>query len=114
MSARLKAKPEAVHSNEGFGIVYAQKYLTGRLVVRTLRHMDSAVLFSKPESNMSAKKTAADFRIEQIQKATVNGKAVKLFSAYEKRGDAFVHIGKFTAPAKTANKNLWEIAAAAE
>jgi hypothetical protein len=63
---------------------------------------------------MSTTKTAADFRIEQVQKATVNGKQVKLFNAFEKRGDAFVHIGKFTAPAKTANKNLWQIAASAE
>ena len=63
---------------------------------------------------MTNTKTATDFRIEQIQKATVNGKAVKLFSAFEKRGDAFVHVGKFTAPAKTANKNLWLIVAAAE
>jgi len=59
-------------------------------------------------------KTAADFRIEQVQKATMNGKQVKLFTAYEKKGDSFVHIGKFSAPAKTANKNLWLIAAAAE
>jgi hypothetical protein len=44
----------------------------------------------------------------------VNGKNVKTFSALEKQGDAFVHIGKFTAPAKTANKNLWQIAASAE
>lgn len=60
-------------------------------------------------------KTAADFRIEQIQKATVNGKQVKIFTAYAKQqGDAFVHVGKFTAPAKTANKNLWAIAADAQ
>lgn len=59
-------------------------------------------------------KTAADFRIEQIQKATVNGKQVKIFTAYAKQGDAFVHVGKFTAPAKTANKNLWTIAADAQ
>ena len=56
-------------------------------------------------------KTAADFRIEQIQRATVNGKAVKIFTAYQKDGEDFVHVGKFTANARTANKNLWLIAA---
>lgn len=57
-------------------------------------------------------KTAENFRIEQIQKATVNGRAIKMFSAYEQKGDAFIHIGKFTAPVKTANRDLWKIAAA--
>ena len=57
--------------------------------------------------------TSADFRIEQIQRATVNGRAVKMFTAFQKQGDAFVHFGKFTAPAKTANKNLRQIAAVA-
>ena len=57
-------------------------------------------------------KTAADFRIEQVQKATVAGRQVKLFSAFKKQGDAFIHVGKFSAPIKTANKNLWLIAAA--
>lgn len=33
--------------------MYAQKCLTGRFSVRTLMHMGSAVLFSKPESSMS-------------------------------------------------------------
>lgn len=37
--------------------MYAQKCLTGRFCVRTLMHMDSAVLASKPESNMT---TASD------------------------------------------------------
>lgn len=55
-------------------------------------------------------KTAADYRIEQVQKATVNGKLVKLFDAFEREGDAFVFVGKFRAPANTANKNLWLIA----
>ena len=55
-------------------------------------------------------KTAADYRIEQIEKATVNGQAVKVFDAFERDGDAFVFVGKFRAPVKTANKNLWLIA----
>lgn len=58
-------------------------------------------------------KTAADFRIEGIQKANVNGKPVKMFTAFIKQGDAFVHHGKFSAPIKTANKELWKIAAEA-
>ena len=57
--------------------------------------------------------TAADFRIEQIQRATVNGKAVKIFTAYQNEEGAFVYVGKFTAPAKIANKHLWLIAAEA-
>lgn len=56
---------------------------------------------------------ATDYRIEAITKATVNGRAVKIFKAYRKDGDAFVFCGEFTAPAKTANKNLWQIADAA-
>ena len=48
---------KAVHSNERFGTVYAQQYLTGCFSVRTLMHMDSAVLFSKPESTMSKQTT---------------------------------------------------------
>jgi len=58
-------------------------------------------------------KTAADFRIENIQKATLNGVQVKLFTAFMKQGDAFVHHGKFSAAVKTANRDLWKIAAEA-
>jgi hypothetical protein len=48
------------------------------------------------------------YRIENIQKAKVNGVNVKLFHAYEydKESDAYIHIGQFSAPAKTANKDL--------
>lgn len=53
-----------------------------------------------------AEKERAKYRIEDIQKATVNGRAVKLFKAYELQGDAYVFIGQFAAPQKTANKNL--------
>ena len=55
-------------------------------------------------------KTAADYRIEQVTKANVNGKAFKVFTAYEREGTEFVHVGKFSAPAKTANRDLWQIA----
>ena len=57
--------------------------------------------------------TQADFRIENIQKATLNGVAVKLFKAFKKQGDAYVFVGQFSAPARTAKKNLWLIAAQA-
>ena len=48
------------------------------------------------------------YRIENIQKAKVNGVNVKLFNAYEydKESDAYIHIGQFQAPGKTANKDL--------
>jgi hypothetical protein len=48
------------------------------------------------------------YRIEGIQKAVVNGRGVKLFSAYEydENKRAYVYCGQFSAPAKTANKNL--------
>ena len=53
---------------------------------------------------------ATDFRIEDIRKATVNGVAVKIFKAFKKEGSAFVFAGQFSAPQRTANKNLWMIA----
>lgn len=59
-------------------------------------------------------KTAQDFRIENVQKAILNGRQVKLFKAFEDRGDAFHYIGQFSAPVKTANKELWKVAADAE
>ena len=58
-------------------------------------------------------KTATDFRIENIQKATFNGRQIKMFTAFIKQGASFVHHGKFSAPVKTANKDLWKIAAEA-
>ena len=54
--------------------------------------------------------TAADYRIESVQKATVNGRSCILFKAYKKQGDAFVFAGQHTAPAKTAKRDLWKIA----
>ena len=48
------------------------------------------------------------YRIENIQKVTLNGRSVKLFKAYELNAekDAYVFCGQFSAPVKTANKNL--------
>ncbi len=54
---------------------------------------------------------ASNFRIEEIRKATVGSRAVKMFKAYELRGNVFVFCGQFSAPARTANKDLWKIAA---
>ena len=48
------------------------------------------------------------YRIENIEKITFNGRKLKLFNAYEYSEDhcAYILIGKFSAPVKTANKNL--------
>jgi hypothetical protein len=48
------------------------------------------------------------YRIENIQRAYVGDKEVKLFEAYElnKEKDAYVFCGQFSAPKKTSNKNL--------
>ena len=55
-------------------------------------------------------KTSQDYRIENIRETFFNGKKVKAFNAYVKSGGAFVFIGAYTAPVRTANKNLWLIA----
>jgi hypothetical protein len=57
-------------------------------------------------------KTAADFRIEDIRAVTLNGTKKLAFKAFERKGDAFVHVGQFSAPARTAKRDLWKIAAA--
>ena len=54
-------------------------------------------------------KSATDYRIEKIQIIEYNGKRVKAFQSYVKQGDAFVFQGAYTAPVRTANKNLWLI-----
>lgn len=54
-------------------------------------------------------KTAADYRIERIRAVTLDGRKVKAFDAYVKQSSAFVFLGAFVAPARTANKNLWLI-----
>ena len=54
-------------------------------------------------------KTTYDYRIERVRTLTLNGKKVRAFDAYVKQGDCFVFQGAFTAPARTANKNLWLI-----
>lgn len=56
------------------------------------------------------KMNATDYRIEEIQSATVNGKSVLLFKAFRKTGDAYVFCGQFSAPPKTAKRDLWQVA----
>ncbi|MDD4615119.1 MAG: hypothetical protein PHI40_06935 [Caldisericia bacterium] len=48
------------------------------------------------------------YRIEEIRKATVNRRQVKLFKAYEydEKAKAYVFKGQYAAPQRTANKNL--------
>jgi hypothetical protein len=46
-------------------------------------------------------------KIENIRRATLNGRAVKVFNAYRLQDDGtYVFAGQFSAPARTANKNL--------
>jgi len=48
------------------------------------------------------------YRIENIETVRLNGRNIKLFHAYEYDSEdhAYVHVGQFEAPAKTADKNL--------
>lgn len=55
--------------------------------------------------------TNEDFRIEEVRKATVNSRQVVIFKAFQRNGDAFVFCGQFSAPARTAKRDLWQIAA---
>lgn len=50
------------------------------------------------------------FRIEDIQKATVGGRKVKIFKAfeYDSKAQAYIYCGQFEAPQRTANKDLWK------
>ena len=45
-------------------------------------------------------------KIKNIRRATLNGRAVKVFDAYRLQDGAYVFVGRFLAPARTANKNL--------
>ena len=47
-----------------------------------------------------------NIKIENIRRATLNGRAVKIFAAYRAIDGGYVHIGQFSAPARTPNKNL--------
>lgn len=54
---------------------------------------------------------ASSFRIEQVRNVFVNGRAAKVFNAFERRGNAFIFCGQFKAPRRTPNRDLWKIAA---
>lgn len=58
--------------------------------------------------------TAANYRISEIQNVTLNGKKCRLFSAYVRTGNCFVFVGRFSAPARMAKRDLWTVAASAE
>ena len=59
--------------------------------------------------------TSADYRIEGVQVCQYQGTGtrVKLFRAYVHKPEqrAFVFCGAFSAPARTANRDLWKIVA---
>ena len=45
-------------------------------------------------------------KIESIQRVRLTGKEVKLFKVYNLVDGTWVFAGQYSAPAKTANKNL--------
>ena len=55
----------------------------------------------------------SNFRIENVSRAVLNGRACVLFVAFRRQGAAFVRIGQFSAPVRTAKRDLWKVAAAA-
>ena len=48
--------------------------------------------------------------VRNIEKATLNGRQVKLFEVWELVDNAWIFSGKFSAPVKIANKNLLQYA----
>lgn len=54
--------------------------------------------------------TAADYRIQNVQKCNVKGRHVKIFKAYRNAGYHFEFVGQFTAPQKTSDGALWRVA----
>jgi len=48
------------------------------------------------------------YRIKNIQLIRLNGKLVKIFNVYEynSKQNGYVHIGQYTAPKNTKNKDL--------
>lgn len=52
-------------------------------------------------------------KIEDIRRVNLNGRAVKLFKVYVFKRNAYVFAGQFSAPARTANKNLHTFAGVA-
>jgi len=48
------------------------------------------------------------YRIENIEKARLNGRNVKLFQLFECCRDCFEYKGSYDVPARIANKNIIE------
>ena len=48
----------------------------------------------------------ATIKIRNIQKVVLAGRQVKLFDVYKETDEALVYVGQYSAPARTANKNL--------
>lgn len=56
---------------------------------------------------------ATNYRITNVQKVSWNGRKVLAFTAFQLKSGAFVCLGRFTAPGKTAKRDLWKTAAEA-
>jgi hypothetical protein len=56
---------------------------------------------------------ATNYRITDVQKVLWNGRQMLAFTAHQLKSGAFVCLGRFTAPRKTAKRDLWKIAAEA-
>ena len=52
--------------------------------------------------------TPDNYRIHDIRKATVNNVSVKIFTAWRRHGDGYVRAGMYSAPVRTADKDLWK------
>lgn len=48
------------------------------------------------------------YRVTDIRNITLNGSKRKCFTAHVLDGDAYIHLGKFTAPARTPDDQLYE------
>jgi hypothetical protein len=54
--------------------------------------------------------SANDYRIENVQIGVINGTKKIMFSAYQRRGGAYVFVGRLSAPINTPRADLWKIA----
>ena len=59
---------------------------------------------------MQISKGADMKEVRNIERATLNGRQVKLFEVWELVDNAWIFSGKFSAPVKIANKNLLQYA----
>lgn len=54
---------------------------------------------------------ADSYRITDVQKVSWNGRPMLAFTAFQRKGNAFVCAGRFTASRKIARRDLWKIVA---